>query len=161
MNWKIPGMPRRWAILLICSLALNLLVAGAAVGIYVNWPQHQYRQAERFLGPAGLGIVARSLDDHHRQELGKTIASDKKAIGGMRRDGQEKLRKMVEILNADPLDSEALAAEFAAQQDAAAMRLKRGHELIAAAISEMTPEERRSLSERLERAFERGGKMRK
>ncbi len=158
MSWQIPGMRKRWAVLLIASLAVNLLVIGGGIGIFINWPRHHYWHAERFFGPAGLGLVARSLDERHRRSLEERIASKQRDLDEMRRAGQENLRRMVEILNAEPFDHAALDAQFAKQQDAAAVRLRTGHELIAAAIKQMTSDDRRTLSERLEQNFRRGGR---
>ena len=150
-----PGRRRWWAALLIGSLALNLLVIGAGVGLLINWPHHHYWHAERFFGPAGLGSVARALDDRDRHSLGREIASGEQEFGKMRRIGQEHLQQLIAVLTAEPFDPDALDAQFVRQQDMASNRLRQGHEMVAAKIKAMDREQRLGYAERLERQFKK------
>ena len=158
---KGPGLRKRWIVLLIGSLALNLLVIGAGVGLWINWPRHHYWQADRFLGPAGLGSVARAFDDHDRRLLGKEIASRKHDFGNMRRVGREHLQQLVAVLTQDPFDPDALDAQFARQQEMASSRLRQGQEIVAAKLKTMTREQRLGFAERLERQFQKSGSERR
>ncbi len=150
-----PGRRRRWAALLIGSLALNLLVIGAGVGLLINWPHHRYWHADRFFGPAGLGSVARAFDDLDRHSLGQEIASGEHDFGNMRRIGQEHLQQLIAVLTEDPFDPAALDAQFVQQQEMASNRLRQGHKMVAAKIKSMNREQRLGFAERLERQFKK------
>ena len=152
---KRPGLRRRWAALLIGSLALNLLVIGAAAGLYINWPRHHYWHADRFFGPAGLGSIARAFDDTDRHSLGKEIASRTHDFRNIRRKGQEQLHQLIAVLTEDPFDPDALDAQFVQQQELASSRLRQGHEIVAAKIKAMTREQRLDFADRLEGQFQK------
>ena len=158
---KKPALRRRWAILLIGSLALNLLFIGVGFGLLISWPRQQYWHADRFLGPAGLGSVARAFDDQDRRALGKEIASRNKDFGSLRRMGQTQLEQLVAVLREDPFDPDALDTQFARQQDMASGRLQLGHEMVAAKIKAMTREQRLGFTERLEQQFQNRWSKRK
>ncbi|MCY3877972.1 MAG: periplasmic heavy metal sensor [Rhodobacteraceae bacterium] len=147
------GTGRRWTALLVVSLALNILVISAGIGLLIAWPKHDYRHVERFFGPSGLGSVARALDDHHKDSLRRELGSGGDRYRLLRRQGKEDLRQLIAVILADPFNPADLEAQFARQREAAGARLKGGHDLIAARITAMTREERIAFTERLEDQF--------
>ena len=102
---KIRARPRRiWQIVLVCSLALNLAVAGVVVGSFASG-----RLGE---GPPrsfdlGLGPISRALAPQERREVGRSLRRD----SVMRDfDLRGRVSGMVRALKADPFEPERLRA---------------------------------------------------
>lgn len=138
--------PRRnWLrIALMASLALNLLFIGVVAG-----------KAMRHGGPFGWqhhggphGAFFRRIDEPRRTELRQVLEGDRAEIDGKRAE-IEKLRQGVrDLIARDTFDATAVESAVAGVM-AARMELRQGGtKRFIAALSRMTPDERRSFMKR-------------
>lgn len=141
-----PPMRRSLRILLIVSLALNLMVAGVIVGGIAKG---------RAPGPFGgfdmtLGPFARALDDDHRRELRDHLRGQEGLRPPSRRDRAEAMRDFMAALRADPFDPAAVDAIFAGQRDRATAGMRAGQDALLAQLQAMTAAERAAFADRLD-----------
>jgi uncharacterized membrane protein len=145
-----PAPVRRWpwlAILLIASLALNLLVGGAIAARFM-FPE----RVERLTGAVTQILPRRFLADlprERRKELMAVIRSYRGAF----QDGRTKLREaalgLADTLDADPYDTAKTASAVATIEQAGQAMLTDGAKLANDLIGRLSPEERKSLAQRL------------
>ncbi|SLN28209.1 periplasmic heavy metal sensor [Roseisalinus antarcticus] len=139
-------------IVLLVSLALNLLVVGTLVGSALSG---------RGLAPPprvdfSFGPIGRALDDETRRTLSRSVREREGFRGEGRQARRAQLEQIVAVLTADPFDPDQLSAVFEAQRSRGIAALAIGHEALVAQIAEMTPEARRALADRLENEAIRG-----
>ena len=149
---ETPRSPRWMRVLLVVSLAANLLVLGAAVGMVLRGPP-----------PA-----ARSLLDGAASPLLGAMGEDRRAliVGEMRersprfRENRSELRAafgaVLAELRSERFDPEALGAALARQDAALQQRQAIGRDVLLSQIAEMSPDERRAFADRLEETVRRG-----
>lgn len=155
-NGQRPVKRRRWLRwLLIVSLGLNLLVAGAAVGLLIKWPSGHYPHGGSFLGVAGLGVISGALTDADRHDIGDELRSRGKSFKRDRDQANQNARRLVSILRADPFKPEQLEEFFEDQRNQVAAMLSEGHSLIAPRILAMSTEQRHEYADRIERRLGR------
>ena len=154
--------PRRWiGPLLIVSLGLNLLVIGAAVGLYVKWPRDQFAVGHQFFGAAGLGVISGSLGERHRKSIRNELMERGLKLHQLRQQADANAADLISLLRDDPIDPVGLEAYFEAQRNQALRMLEDGHDLIVPRILGMTPEERHEFADGIEhRLGERRGHRR-
>lgn len=150
--------PRQiWRIVLVTSLAINLLLIGLIGGAYVRGGGAPPRGFEFQLGP-----LSEALSREDRREIGEQIRKEIGRSGLSRRDRREAFEALVDAVEAQPFDPERLTSLIAVQQDrtdnvrAAALRA------FVSYLTDMTAQERQtlaqSLRERVRRFGENGGK---
>lgn len=150
-----PGLsrPLRW--LLVASLALNLLVAGLALGALLDGdgPHGRPRPVEMMLGP-----VARALDeDDRRAILGELDRSG--VLDGMGRPARDAARRdMLGAIRQEPFDPAALAQVMDRDRERRVALQAAVQEAVVARIATMTPEERAAFADRLGEGPGRGGR---
>ena len=143
---------KRWiGPLLIVSLGLNLLVIGAAAGLYVKWPRSQYAVGQQFFGAAGLGVISGSFGERHRKSIRDELRERGQELHQLREQADTNAADLIRLLRADPIDPVGLEAHFEAQRDQALRMLEDGHDLIVPRILGMTPEERHEFADGIER----------
>lgn len=113
-----PNTSRRLKYALIASLALNLLVVGAAAGMMLGFGKH----GPRFGGPGrgedfGLMGLTRHLPDDRRKEIRKQLREDRDRLRPMVDDLRAARREAAEKLSAEPFDKAALEAAITAAGD--------------------------------------------
>lgn len=143
--------PRNW--LLFGSLALNLLVAGLAVGAWVKGPPGMRDGRD-----LGFGIFDEAFRPEDRMALRDAVrerAGDLKAARGQM---AQDLTAVAAALRAEPFDPAALQAALATQQEHLTARLRIGSEVIGDYLSGLGPEDRAAFAERLEARAKRGPK---
>jgi uncharacterized membrane protein len=137
-------------VLLIVSLAINLLVAGVIAGGLIMGPMGGR--------PPGvdltLGPFARALAPDDRRAIARDLM-ERADLGPMRRsERQADLAELAAALRADPFDSAALA-EIMARQRARVRSLEGAVEAaVLERLSAMTAEERAGVADRLEREMD-------
>ena len=142
---------RRWVgPLLIVSLGLNLLVIGAAAGLYVKWPRGHFAVGHQFFGAAGLGVISGSLGDRHRKSIRDELRERGQNLSQLREQADANAADLISLLRADPIDPAGLEAHFEAQRLQALRMLEDGHDLIVPRILGMTPEERHEFADGIE-----------
>lgn len=141
------GQPRRrwrmWLwLILVPSLALNMIVVGALAGASLSW-----RYMTAFDGPPGAdaGLVGfiQSLSPERRKEARQLVRSKSDVIAPLRQEARRSRRAVAGAFIADPFD----AAGFRAAQErviAAEMALRRAQiDIQTSLASRMSSSERR------------------
>lgn len=136
-------LPRRWRILLIGSLALNLLVAGALVGALLHGPADDRRRSR------GEPLV-NALPDTDRAALRNRLQRPD------RDQRRARFQSLLAILRADPFDPDALRAMLTTERDLGNARARLSEDAIIARLAEMSLAERAAYAERLARLVRRG-----
>lgn len=139
--------PSRWMrVLLVVSLALNLLVAGLLLGdaLTGGGPGRGPRPAELALGP-----VARALHEEDRQ----AILEDLRGHPGLRPIGRGEreagLAEIAAAVRAEPFDPERLRQALATQTERVAQAQAAVQEAMVARLAGMDPMERAAFADRL------------
>ncbi|MBI1416274.1 MAG: periplasmic heavy metal sensor [Limimaricola sp.] len=144
---------RRWVqIVLVVSLALNLLVAGAIGGRLL---------AGRGPGPFGgfdltLGPLSQALDRADRDAIRASLRQRPELRPLMRSERQAAIQSLIDALRADPFDPGAVSALFAAQRDRATAAMQAGQEALLARITAMSPTARVAFAARLQEQMRHG-----
>ena len=131
------------------SLALNLLVAGLAVGVVFDGPPgHPPRDRDPALP------FTRAFDEDQRHDLRRAL---RKEFDKRRGDGSgliEDYREALAVLRAEPFDAEALKAALDKQGARAETRRERGQQILAEMLAGMSPADRKAYADRLERELD-------
>ena len=141
-----PGAPRWMRVLLVLSLALNLLVAGLLIGdaLTGGGPGRGPRPAEMALGP-----VAQALDPADRRAILGTL----RGHPGLRPLGREErvagLQEIAAAARTEPFDQDRLRAALSRQAERMAGAAEAVQEALLTRLSAMTPEERAAFADRL------------
>lgn len=139
-------------ILLIASLALNLMIVGAVGGAVWTFAD---RAKTATGGPGGL-VFLRALPREDRAAFRDTARQAIEVAGLTRRDERESIAAFVALLRADTLDTEALSAVLEARGNRNMVRETALRSGLLATISEMTPDARLAYADRLEELQARG-----
>jgi hypothetical protein len=145
-------MPSRGVrVLLLASLALNLLVAGLVLGdaLAGGGPGGPPRRVEMSLGP-----LARALDEDDR----RAILEDLRGRPEFARRGPRgaDLAPILAALRAEPFDPDRARAAFAEQARVVAAAQGAAQEALLARLAAMSPEARAAVADRLEGGFRHG-----
>ncbi|WP_226780489.1 periplasmic heavy metal sensor [Oceaniglobus trochenteri] len=153
------GLGKSGRILLVLSLAANLLVVGVVVGAKLSdRGGHDDRrgpeQALREIGNVPF-VMALPRDDRSAliKELGGTRS---KAFRANRERLRERFEAVLALLRADDFDAEALRALMAEQRETLFERQKLGEDLLIARLSGMSAKDRAAYADRLDRSLRRG-----
>ncbi len=144
---------RRWVrVLLVVSLGVNLLVAGAVVGAFLNGPP------DRRSGASNAEMTlpytrALTEDDRRdvRRELRRTLFSDRDEHGAL----AQSYVRAIEVLRAAPFDPEALTTVLEDQSNTARSRMVKGQQALIAVITGMTDADRAAYADRLEHELQK------
>ena len=147
--------PRWMRIALVVSLALNLLIAGAAIGMVLRGGPPPV--AVRDLG---FGPFAAALSPEDRAALRRDWLARTAAQGDGRRGMREDMRALLATLRAEPFDPEALRAILSRGAARTAGRLDLGLSLIEGRVTALSQAERMDFADRLEHEFRRGPRKR-
>lgn len=153
---KTPGAIPRWIrIALVVSLAMNLAVAGLAIGSAYKW--HSDGGPPRSVD-LSLGPLSRALAPEDRraviEELRRRGDGDRPDFREIRRQGEE----LMVLLRAEEFDAGAFADGLDRVRDMALAFQDAGQAALVARISEMSIEERRALADRFEEQSRRGSR---
>lgn len=145
------GKGLRWA--LVASLAVNLGVAGLALGVWLHD------------GPGGHGPMVRDLgfgpyDDALRpQDRDALRAALRGKLGDLAASRQQMAADVTAVLaalRADPFDANALDAALAAQQAHLSARMKIGNDTMRDFLAALPQADRLAFADRLEAKLKRG-----
>jgi uncharacterized membrane protein len=140
-------------IALALSVALNLGVAGLAVGAWLGDGPHRGMPRDMSFGP-----VTEALDEDDRRAIRKALLERLGEFREQRAAARAEFETLLATLRADPFDPEALKAALEALEARNAQRLDLGRSLIETRLIEMSPRERADFADRLEKGLRRGGK---
>ena len=159
MQHKSPtaaGAPRWMKGLLVVSLAVNLLVAGLAVGQWAGGPPDR---ADRS-GPRGasmaLGPLGRALSQEDRRAIAESLRGDRETFRSLRQARAARQAQIVEILQAETFDRAALATLLEVQRTEGGALAARGQDALLDRLEIMSAEERAAFAERLANQKTRG-----
>lgn len=143
------GPQRAWRIVLVISLALNLVVVGVIVGAAVSG-RFGDRPPRSF--DFGLGPVARALEPAERRSIGRALRRDQ-ALRGV--DPRAHATGIIAALRADPFDQAAFAALLAAQTGRIAALQNKAQAVLVDQIAMMSPDRREIFADRLQAELSR------
>lgn len=152
---QLPDTAKRWGrgrtMLLYASLALNLIVAGIIVGAVLFGGRPGPRAVVD--GPVPL---LRALSDTERDAFVQYVRADsgveprERPVMSMRRS-----REILSILRAPEFDADQFDSVIQQQIRAASERITASRSALIRVLSNMTLEERKAYSDRLEKALQR------
>lgn len=146
-------------IALILSLTANLVILGLILGATFGRGREMHRDPA--MADIGFNPFIAALPSDDRRALGKALVG---RAGDLRQNRAE-LRRQFEVLlttlRAEPFDSDAARAAVVAQQASLTVRQDIGRELLIDRLAAMTPAERASYADALERAIRRGPRPRR
>ena len=151
MTQTSPKTPRRWVILLlIASLAVNLLVAGVIIGSALS-PEHR-RSGEHDGGPA-RGFIGepflKALSDADRRKLVRELRQNEKTIRESRDGLRQRFEEFLTVVRAESFDAKAAVQLLGSQRELVIGRQKHGEQLLMQRLEAMTPQERTAYADRL------------
>jgi uncharacterized membrane protein len=151
-----PVAPRtsRWVkISLAVSVALNLAVAGLALGAWLSDGPRRGMPRDISFGP-----FSEALSENDRRALRKALSERAEEFRTSRRATQGAFKALLAALRNEPFDVAATQAALVEIETGTNERLALGRSLIEDRISAMSSAERMAFADRLEkRLFRKGG----
>lgn len=153
----------RWSkIVLVASLALNLIFVGLVAGAWINGPKRGDRDDLR---PSwASGPFGRALSKEDRRAMGEAFRNDPEArqrIGSRRGQMRAIGVEIADVLRSQPFDPSKLESLFQKQAQLGAEMTQTGQRVLLERITRMTQEQRAGFADRLEAGMKRGRKHRK
>jgi len=142
-----PATPRWMMIALFGSLALNLVVIGAATGF--AWRHHaalQAANAPQHLAPSLLSYASTLPSERHK-ELSARTEEQRQNVRPLRRQLREVREEVVQALVAEPFDKQRFEAAQARLLIADQKAREAVYQLYSAIAATMTPDERRGFAD--------------
>jgi uncharacterized membrane protein len=152
-DMKQQDKPNRvWRIVLVSSLAVNLLMIGVIGGSVVRGGGRP---------PAGfelqLGSLTTALSQKDRRAIGDQIRRNASRSGQIRSERREAVEALMRALEAQPFDAETLELVIRSQQDRQSELQGTALDAFVSHISDMTAEERTDFVKRLRENYARRG----
>ena len=147
------GMRPWLRVLLVVSLAFNLLIVGVAVGAAVKWSKWRGDHPARM--EMGIGPLSRALSREDRRAIGQDM---RKAFrdGRLNRGAHRaELEGLVGDLRAQPYDPAAVEARLVRHGAVIESRMDLGISLLQQRLVEMSSEERAAFADRLEEGLKK------
>lgn len=148
-----PTISRGVKVALAISVALNLAVAGLAVGAWLGGGGHRDMPREMSFGP-----FSEALDDSDRRAIRRALLERMGEFRASRTEARAEFEALLATLRADPFDPAALKAALVAIESRNAERLELGRTLIETRLIEMSTTDRQRFADRLEKGLRRGGR---
>lgn len=152
-----PSAPRRaprWMkIVLVVSVALNLLIAAMVVGAVFARDRDGFDHSDRaMMRDLGRTPFVSALDFSDRRALGRSLRDGPRPD---RADLAARFEAVLGALRRDPFDRAALEAELATARTAASARQARIEAVLLDRLEGMSASERRAYADRLDRSLRR------
>lgn len=140
-------------VILVLSLAINLIILGAAVGFWLREPA-----GPKF--PSHLGNVLQDVDPKQRQQMRQRFKEFREESRPLHRTVRREQRALAKIILAEPFDKEAALEAFATTRDARAAVQTHMFEQMVEVMGDL---DRRQRAEMMRRVFRDNmkGNMRK
>ena len=147
---------RRWVTpLLAVSLVFNMLIVGIVAGFLLA---NSGDRGGRLDGPTrslvGTPFI-RALEPEDRRALALEIRRDDARLRENRSALRARFEALLDALNADPFDPEAVRAILREQRDIALRRQNIGEALLVDQLQKLSPDERAAYADRLARDLRR------
>ncbi len=153
------GMKPWLRVVLVLSLALNLLIVGTVVGAmftWSNWKSHHGSRMDLSAGP-----MTRALSREDRRAIGKHMRDAYRKGQGARPDHRSEMRGLVADLRADPFDPVPVKDRLERRRAGFEDRMELGLALLLERLTQMQPEERAAYADRLETVLNKRHKHRR
>jgi uncharacterized membrane protein len=151
-------MSNSWRTIALVSLALNLLIAGTALGGYAAGARFSPPGADR--GPSRaerpIRAIIAAVEPERRPAVRREIARTFAAAREARKEARDARMSLTQTIRAEPYDVAAVRAAFARMRAADQALAQRFQDLTADQLAAMTPEERRRIIGVLLQRRERG-----
>jgi uncharacterized membrane protein len=137
---------RRLKLILIASLAVNLLVVGAVAGSMVfgrHGPRHSSARGDDY----GLMGFTRLLASDRRGPIRKAIKDQRETFKPLRQDVDEARRQAADALVVEPFSKDKLKQAFDKINDADVKLKSAGQGMLLSTAESLTPDERRVLKD--------------
>ncbi len=149
--------PRWMTAVLVVSLALNLLIAGAFVGAALRHDRgwDHGRQPGEISRDLGRTPFVAALEPEDRRAIGRRLMRDAGPLRENRAELRERFDRLLDALRAETFDRATVEALLAEQRAAGARRLEIGEQAILDRLEEMPADARRAYADRLDRSLRR------
>lgn len=142
-------------VLLVVSLALNLLVAGALIGAALGHGRDDRREREdvprEFMRSPFLG----ALETEDRRAVGRDLMRAEGTLRENRAELRARFERLLAAIRAEPFDRTAIEAILDEQRAAGARRLELAEEAVLDRLTAMSPAGRAAYADRLDRSLRR------
>lgn len=149
---------RLFQIMLLASLALNLLFVGAIGGSFARGEGGGRGALVRDLN---FGPLTEALTKEDRENLRRAFIKAAPDMRGERANQREDVKSLLQVLREEPFAREAVAALFSRQMDRTKARLTLGQGMVLDLMTQMTPQARAAFADRLEAVLSRDAKGQK
>jgi len=149
--------PRWMTALLVVSLALNLLIAGAFLGAALRHDRgwDHGRPSGEISRDLGRTPFVAALDAEDRRAIGRRLMRDAGPLRENRAELRERFDRLLAALRAETFERATVEALLAEQRAAGARRLEIGERAILDRLDEMSTDARRAYADRLDRSLRR------
>lgn len=146
-NDKGAGAKRWVRVLLVVSLALNLLFIGSIAGAMLThskWRSHHPPRLDMAAGP-----LTQALSREDRRAIGREMRKAYRSAGANRADLQAGFEALIADLKQEPFDPEVVAKHLERHRGVFDERLALGQTLLLERLTQMQPDERADYAARL------------
>lgn len=152
-NMERQAKPRRiWRVILVTSLAVNLLLVGLLGGAYVRNGGAPPRSFDVQLGP-----LTAALSQKDRRAIGEQLRRGDNRAGQSRNERRQAFEDLIMVLESQPFDAAALSRVFQRQQERQFELQGKALGAFVTRVSGMTADERVAFAQRLRESYERRG----
>ncbi|MEM6589093.1 MAG: periplasmic heavy metal sensor [Pseudomonadota bacterium] len=146
---------RLWVrILLVVSLALNLLVIGVVAGFVVKGGPFKH-DGPPHMAAGGVGPLTHALSKEDRRAIGREMRQKGKDSGWDRQAHRQSLERMVAFLEATPFDADAFDEELQITVDGMQGRLSDARGALLNRLNDMSDEDRAGYAARIKELMAR------
>jgi len=149
----------RMRLVLVASLALNLLVAGLVIGNLLAERGRDDRRnstAERVLRDIGNVPFVMALEREDRDDLARALIGRRDELRENRARLRDRFEAVLAVLRAESFDPDALRTLLAEQRSTLIERQRLGEDLLIERLEQMSPAERAGYADRLDKSLRRG-----
>lgn len=147
---------RLWVrVLLVVSLAFNLLVIGAVVGFVIKGGPHRPGTYAAHVADSAVGPLTRALTFEDRRSIGRSLRKQNKEAGWGRREHRAAIEDMLVLLQATPFDADAFSDKLNATMIAMQGRVSRSGQALVEHLDRMSDADRLAYADRVREALDR------
>ncbi|MCV6598268.1 MAG: periplasmic heavy metal sensor [Mangrovicoccus sp.] len=138
-----------WRVLVALSLALNVLVLGAALGLFLSGGPERGERPGAELRAAGRLPTAMMLPQDARQDLRARLRDGPADFAQSRGEERDLLRQIDRVLRADPLDRDALTGLFETRRALRQTRAEAVDQALIETLAAMPQAQREAFADRM------------
>lgn len=147
--------PRWMSLLLVLSLAVNLLIAGIVIGSVATRDRDRPGGRPDLAGDLGRTPFVAALDRGDRRALARALMREAGPLRESRSELKARFESLLAAIRAEPFDRASVERLIADQRHAAGRRQELGERLLLDYLEGLTPEARRAYADRLDRSIRR------